>query len=428
MDLSDDRSSRAPPGRRVVLFLQGPITTFTRRLAERLESDGHRCLAIHLNAGDALFWRRRGGIAYRGRHRGWARFVAQVMDREGVTDLFLTGEQRGPHRIAIEAARARNIAVVTSDFGYLRPDWLTLELDGMTSCSRFPRDPARIRALAEAAPAPDLSRRYHDSFLWLATWDVMYHVAAVLGWVLYPHHRWEHIHHPFAVYAGMVPRLITETRRHRRASQLVATRVRDHAPYFVFPLQMENDAQIRTYSPYRDLARPIAEVVTSFAAHGPADARLVVKLHPLDPGVRDFRGMVERAAAAAGVGERVDWLDGGDLEALLRRAAGVVTINSTVGLAALRLNRPVVTLGDAIYNVEGLVRIGDLDGFWRAPRPPDAALRDAFVRALAATVQIRGVYHCEPGLAAAVDTAAARIGSGRVNALLDAEPATPRRS
>jgi capsular polysaccharide export protein len=65
--------------------------------------------------------------------------------------------------------------------------------------------------------------------------------------------------------------------------------------------------------------------------------------------------------------------------------------------------------------VPGLVTIGDLDGFWANPRPPDPELRDAFVRAMAGTIQIRGVYHLEPGLSAAVDAAVQRLARGCIN-------------
>jgi len=410
-----DTTSHVLPERRVFLFLQGPIAPFFRRIAARLEAEGHRCLRVNLNLGDVLFWRRGGAVAYRGGRVGWPAFIADLLDREGVTDVVLMAEQRWHHRIAIAQARARGIQVVSTDFGYLRPDWITLERDGMTGWSRFPRDPDAIRALAAEVPRVPLHKRYDDSFFWLATWDVLYHAGAILGWLLFPFHRWEHIHHPLMVYAGMVPRLVTGARRQRRAARLIDDVLASQQPFFLFPLQMENDAQIRAYSPYENLKRPIHEVIRSFAAHAPAVSRLLIKLHPLDPGLRDFGRMVRRAAARAGVADRVVFFDGGALDRLLAHARGVVTINSTVGLWALRHDCPVVTLGDAVYNVEGLVTIGDLDRFWTNPQPPDPKLRDAFVRAMAATIQIRGVYHLEPGLSAAVEAAVERLARACIN-------------
>ncbi len=59
----------------------------------------------------------------------------------------------------------------------------------------------------------------------------------------------------------------------------------------------------------------------------------------------------------------VTFLEGGVSDRLLARAAGVVTVNSTVGLAALRAGVPVKPLGDAVYDVPGLTHSGDIARF-----------------------------------------------------------------
>src|SRR5690606_11472626 len=48
-----------------------------------------------------------------------------------------------------------------------------------------------------------------------------------------------------------------------------------------------------------------------------------------------------------------------DTQALIEHAALVITINSTVGIEALLLGRPVLTLGNAFYNIDGLVSHAD---------------------------------------------------------------------
>ena len=59
------------------------------------------------------------------------------------------------------------------------------------------------------------------------------------------------------------------------------------------------------------------------------------------------------------------------VDKLLDGARGVVTVNSTVGLWALRAGRPVITLGDAIYDIDGLTFRGGLDAFWTEAGPPE---------------------------------------------------------
>jgi capsular polysaccharide export protein len=160
------------------------------------------------------------------------------------------------------------------------------------------------------------------------------------------------------------------------------------------------------------MSEPLREVIESFARHAPADHKLVVKLHPLDPGLRNWSERVRRLAADAGIAGRVRFLDGGALDPLVAAAAGVVTVNSTVGLRTMQLDRPVKTLGSALYDVPGLTFQGPLDAFWTGASPPDAGLRDAFVRASAALLHVRGVYYRQPGLDAAVAAAAQRLDAG----------------
>jgi capsular polysaccharide export protein len=93
-----------------------------------------------------------------------------------------------------------------------------------------------------------------------------------------------------------------------------------------------------------------------------------------------------------------------------------------VGVRTLQLGRPLSVLGEAIYKVPGLSDLRPLDEFWRDPAPPDTALRDAFMAAIAATIQVRGVYYARPGLDAAVAESVERLDQGLINEMLP-EPA-----
>ncbi|HYM72838.1 MAG TPA: capsular biosynthesis protein [Stellaceae bacterium] len=300
----------------------------------------------------------------------------------------LHGDRRPYHVVAGAAARARGITVLATDLGYLRPDWLTLEQDGMTRCSRFPRDPATIRALAARFPEPDLAPRLHTPFWRLAAHDIPYHVAAALGRPLYPHYQRHGLYHPFAEYAGWVwnaPRRLATRRATEAAKRRLAS-----APgsYFLFPLQLATDFQLRAHSPFADPRDALRLAVRSFADSG-SEHRLAIIGHPLDEGLINWR----RVVGEYRLGDRALVLEGGASDQLLAGAAGVVTVNSTVGLSALRRGVPVKTLGAAIYDVAGLTHRGALDGFWRNPRPPDPALLDDFVRALVGATQVKGGFH-----------------------------------
>jgi len=400
---------------RVFLFLQGPITPFFKLVADGLEKKQHRVLRINFCFGDWLFWRRPGATHYRGRLRDWPAFVGRFLDKEQVTDLVLIGEQRDYHKMAIAEAKQRGIQIVTTDFGYLRSDWITLELNGMSAQSLFPRDPQTLFNLAKPLPEPELNPKYRDSFFIQAVWDMVYHLGNVLLHGLYPFYRTHQLYHPVLVYLGTGWHLLHARLAAKKTQALIDSLHSRQTPYFLFPLQMQNDYQIRAYSKYGNLETAIDEVISSFAKHAPDGFLLIVKVHPLDPFLVDWRRHCQQLANKLGVKSRVLFIDGGPLKSLLEHAQGVVTINSTVGIWSLLAGRPLIALGDSIYDIEGLVHPGPLDGFWRRPAAPDKPLRDAFIKVLAATIQLRGVYYHKTGLAAAVAETVARLHGNRIN-------------
>ena len=402
---------------KVVLFLQGPHSTFFARLAARLEELGHQSLRINLSFSDWLVWRRTGAWNYRGSLKKWSAYLDEFYDAHGVTDIVLLGEQREHHKVAIKLAKFRGIHVTVTDWGYLRPDWLTFERDGMSGSTLFTKDPAEIYRLGEDAPEPDLSLKYPESFVRLAFGNVCGDIGNWIFGFLYPGYHSHLLDNPIVGYISTGLRMIRAKRREELTRQTLRN-LASHAaeqPYFVFPLQMEGDFQIRAYSRYSDLYTAIYEVLDSFARGASQVDRLVIKLHPWDTGLRPWKKISLGLARKFGMASRVDFIDGGSLDELLAAAKGMVTINSTCGVGALRQGKPVRVLGECVYDVPGLTAQCPLDDFWRNPLPPNPALRDAFVRAMANCIQIKGGFFSEPGLESAVEAAAERLSSSLVN-------------
>lgn len=410
----------APPRR--FLFLQGPISPFFAELAAGLRAHGHATRRINLCLGDRLFWRGGGATDFTGRPRDWPDFVAGFLERERITDLVLLGEQRPYHKAAIAAARARGVAVTVTDYGYLRPDWIVLERDGMGAESRFPRDPAAILALAEDCPEPDLAQRHADDFALQARWDMAHHLASLLPWP-FPHYRSYLLHHPVPAYLGTGLRLLRRRAETARAAATLAE-LAPRGPLYLFAMQMENDYSIRAYSDFPDNDAALRAVLGSFARGAPADARLLVKVHPLDPGLKRWGARLGRLAAEAGLAGRAHLLDGAlPADPVILGCQGVVTINSTLAVQAIALGRPVLALGRAIYQVPGLAWQGAPDDFWQQAPPPDPLLAAAFLRGIAACLHVRGRFYARPGLDAAVAGALRRLHLNLVNQPLPDEAA-----
>jgi capsular polysaccharide export protein len=401
------------PGRDFV-FLQGPTNFLFAHVAERLRSQGHSIQRVNVCLGDQIFWRGPGAIDYRGARADWPAFIAALFDSRDTSDLVLLGEKRGHHREAIAAANERGIAVTVTDFGYLRPDWIVVERDGLNGGSRFPRDPDAILRGAEGLPAVDRRVLFPHRPVNQALWDMTFHLSSAFFPFTFPHFRRHTLNHPIPNYLATGLRFALAPDEERRARAL-ARSAAARGPCYVFAMQMEDDYSLRGYSHYPDLDTAMAEALDSFARHAPAGTQIVFKLHPLDPGLKRWRRRIAALAAARGVGDRAHFIDGGDLDEMLRTSAGLITVNSTAGVRALELGCPTFALGETIYRVPGLAFEGPLDDFWtRAPRP-DATLVDAALRLMGATLHVRGSFYDRAGIEAAAEAMAYRLHHGLVN-------------
>ena len=396
------------PQRRV-LMLQGLMGPLFRRIGQGLLKAGHSVYKINFNGGDRLFWRLPGGIDYRGTLDDWPDALAQILADKQITDVILFGDCRDHHMVATRICRELNVPVHVFEEGYLRPDWVTLERGGVNGHSSLPRDPQWYRDTAATLPPVPEHRQVPSSFRRRATEGLIYNLADVLTRWRYPgwnnHRPW----HPLVEGMGWLRKLRRRKEREAQSARLMARLDETQEPYFLFPLQLDSDAQIRLHSPFAGIAEALKVVLESFAKHAPAHTRLLLKEHPLDNGVRDWELISFDLARRYGIADRVDYLPTGDIVPVARRSLGMVTINSTSGTLGLSMGIPAVVLGTAIYDIEGITCQAGLDAFWTDPVPPDPDMFQAFRRVLIEHCLIPGGFFSEKALSTVVRHAIARF-------------------
>jgi capsular polysaccharide export protein len=152
-----------------------------------------------------------------------------------------------------------------------------------------------------------------------------------------------------------------------------------------------------------------AYAISSFAAHAPVDSHLLLKAHPLDCSFFNWSRFVEQHAQRHNLEGRLHFVDGGDLDEMSKNARGLVCVNSTSATLALGHGTPVCTLGEAIYDIDGLTHQQHLDTFWSAPSPLEPGLYTAFRRVLVDRCLVRGGLASESAVTTLVENAARRI-------------------
>jgi capsular polysaccharide export protein len=216
---------------------------------------------------------------HRGRAANWPLFVDAFLRRERITDLVLFGDCRPMHGGAPDgAAGGRACACVR---GRLYPPQLA---DAGTRrgerqfqpAARSGLDPGRRARRAHAPALPpigaSLGRRVRN------TWDYFRHM--VWGAPFYPFYQ---SHRPGSIIMEGFGWVFTQLIRERTAAR-TARALERIAPgrYFLFPLQLTSDYQIRVHSPFSSMKQAADYVLASFAANALADVQLVIKEHPLD--------------------------------------------------------------------------------------------------------------------------------------------------
>lgn len=380
-----------------------------RRLGQGLMDAGHTVYKVNFNGGDRLFWRLPNGIDYRGSLEEWPQAFEDIVRENGITDVTLFGDCRDHHRPAIEVCRQLGIPVHVFEEGYIRPDWVTLELGGVNGHSSLPRDPEWYRRTAAALPPVPPHAQVPASFRRRATEGLLYNAADVLTRWHYPHWNNHRPWHPAVEGVGWFRKLRRRKEREMFSAQLLASLEASDAPYFLFPLQLDSDAQIRLHSPFSGILPALHKIVKSFAEHAPANVRLVVKEHPLDNGVRDWQQETADMAERFGVADRIDYLPWGDIVPVAQRARGMVTVNSTSGTLGLAMGVPVVALGHAVYDIPDVTHQDGLDAFWQNPFVPDVETFAAFRRVLVDRCLIPGGFFSEEALNKVVRHAVARF-------------------
>lgn len=366
---------------------------YFRRLATELQEDLNATVTkINFNGGDAWDFSGPEAIEYRGTQQEWPAYVRQLMVEQRIDHVLLFGDLREYHRLAIAEAKDLQVGVHVFEEGYLRPDYVTIERNGVNARSMLPRGRSYYRRFArERIERP---RPVGHIFWFAALSAVCYALAMHLRRGHFPHYRHHRDLHPLR--EGLRWAL-------RGAFHKLAWKLRDRGAmarfagplskrFFLVPLQVHNDFQVRGSS-CTSVEAFIEQVTATFAKYAPRGNHLVFKHHPLDRAYRNYSKLLRQLAEKHGLQGRVHYIADLHLPTLLHHTRGTIVLNSTVGLSSLQHSTPTIALGDSIYSLAGLSYTKGLARFLRVPGTVDRAAVSGFCAYLARKNQLGGSFY-----------------------------------
>jgi capsular polysaccharide export protein len=375
-----------------LLMLQGPVGPLFSRIAAWKRDMGHQVRRVIFNSGDAGFCGDKDAIFYRQGPDEWREQLHSYCRWYDIQGVVLFGQTRFYHRQAIELCQRMGIPVFVVEEGYVRPGFVTLEMTGVNASSTT----LKTHVLSVEGTTHDLppaaTRAYRFKLIFCA---MRYYLRLKVGSWWYPHyvhHRdstiWDYV--KYWVRAGAAyPYTRWQDKRELK-------RLDKSKPYFFVPMQLDSDAQILFHSRYNDVMAFVDEVLESFAAHATDNSQLLIKQHPLARGHLDTRQRVLCKAANLGIAHRVIFVHACKIYRLLEGVAGVVTVNSTVGVQTIAHAAPLKIMGEAIYDHPDVADSQPLDSFWRNPFRPNPDRAKAFHQQLKLLTQMPAALYDGP--------------------------------
>jgi len=355
-----------------ILLLQGPVGGYFKYLHERLSNHGFEVRRLIFNGGDYIFSLGEVREIIRPEDGNYEAAIESIIHNWPADAVVLFGDERPIHRAAKQAAAHVGVPVFCFEEGYLRPDYVTFELGGNNANSKLMEtfDPAAEPITPTPVPA------LPNSTVAMARAAIAYFVALRLGRPFFPnyhHHRERRLRSEIRYWTRSLWRWRLARGHDDRIVDWLESERRPQ--FFVVALQVHDDMQLMRHGRGWQSREFLAAILESFRYHAPPDCYLMIKAHPFDVGYGHHKKNLRIMVEEFGLGGRLLYLQSGPLIPIVRYARGLVTINSTAGIAALDLGVPVLAFGDAIYHAQGLAGLAGkemtLDSFWTAPPPVD---------------------------------------------------------
>lgn len=374
-----------------VLLLQSQFIFF-KRLSKDLRKVAKSVHKINFNGGDWIFYPF-GAVNYTGKPGEIGNFLKDYIVQNDIDAVVVFNDCKPVHRIAKKAIQNLKVDLYVFEQGYIRPDFITFEKGGVNGYSSLPKDANFYKRI-------DLSKKIDITEIGeVSMYRFLYSTVYYLFFnLLKPIFKSSDFSVPkinkyaLGLLKGRFLKFYYDKIQNSKIENFINKYKNNY--YFV-PLQMSVDSQIRMHSPYQDVYEFIEDILVSFSSHAPKDTYLVFKHHPFDLGLNDYTDYIYKRSLMLGISDRVKYFKSGCIDLLIANSIGCVMVNSTCGMTALRHRKPLKIMGNAIYDIDGIVYKNALNNFWQDSFVfiPDSNLIENFTSYVILNTQANGSFY-----------------------------------
>jgi capsular polysaccharide export protein len=386
---------------RNILLLQGPIGPFFQELEDRLIENKNKVKRIIFNAGDNYFSKSKNKILFSGDVESWNDFFEDFIIVNEIDLVMMMGDSRMYHNTACKILNILDIEYFVFEQGYLRPNFITFEKQGVNFNSKtIPKHIGIFKQMHfEYSYKHNILKNNNsikNNYFYLLKYTIIYGLCNYLNRSKFSsndelnNYNLSFFRDGFKYVFG---KLNVVFNKYKTKQFIKYIKENKFEKYFFVPLQLSNDTQIQLHSKYNDMFEFINEIMTSFSKHGKKEDFLIIKVHPLEIGLDKYNNYIKDLSKELNLDNRVLYIKDGPVGDLLQYSKGIITINSTVGISALYHLKPIKAMGKSIYNLDELTFSKSLDDFWKDPLHPNEQLVSNFINYILYYTQIPGSFY-----------------------------------
>jgi capsular polysaccharide export protein len=287
-------------------------------------------------------------------YKKYMNFIDYYIDQHQIEVICLFNGYHWIDQVAKYLAKKKGLKVVYFEDGLFRPYTVTCDNKGINAASSVSQDPdfydsiivdkKRLKKYTFKPENPLFLHRKKESLIKVGFVKAlsMFGNITRLHPNYYVHINWSHAIRYF---------LFKVSYSRRKNDPIVLPK-----EYVFLPFQVSRDTQIFYNSPnIKNMEELLERVHTAVARYNQIDGRdvkIVVKEHPEDMSRNNYKQLKEKYNN----NQEVIFIGKYNVKDLIKHSLAVITINSTVGIEALVQKKRVITLGDALYNIEGIVQ------------------------------------------------------------------------